>query len=510
MKKVNLGKLGEVDFVRWCTQAGLITNSSNEEDVAGWDYLVEFPFEHRSSTPQDLAVSPFECKVQVKATQRKDKCLGIKLSVLQRLVSYSYPAFILFLEYNSAVQPIIENAYLVHIDENIIKRTLKKIRQNDLLEHPKELNKVKISISYNDRNKLSKLDGDSLRLAIKRYSGSCVDTYIKEKQSLGKKVGYEDGGVTVSFTFGKGNFNKQHFIEMSLGLRESVEVDKFIIKDERFNLANDKFVISESQSGKMAIHSEKSTKCKIRIKTSKYSPAISFDAELITLPINPLLHKEEKVLLLKTTLFTFILEGLKPGTNTNKILFTLERSCQLHEILSMLKVFSGSMSNLIMELEGLREEVIKLSIGLNISEPYEKKFIQSLDNIINVFEIDRTNQANILGLLHQEEDIIIIDQLLKNEIKDGFIDIKEPIPDNPYRFIFLEAMIIQIGEVSVGGIFGLHANRQSDTRFTIEKAELLQPICSYESISDDDLNTLYEDSKARFENENILIVTRRL
>lgn len=170
------------------------------------------------------------------------------------------------------------------------------------------------------------------------------------------------------------------------------------------------------------------------------------------------------------------------------------------------------MSNLIMELEGLHEEVIKLSIGLNLSEPYDEKFVQSLDNIINVFEIDRANQARILDILPQQGNIIIIDQLIKNEIKDGFIDTKEPIPNNPSRFVYLEAMVIQLGKAFAGGIFGLHANRQSDTRFTIERAELLQPICSYESISDDDLNTLYEASKARFENENenMLIVTRRL
>ncbi|NNN70908.1 hypothetical protein [Vibrio sp. 3-2(1)] len=121
MAKINLGKLGETDFVRWCTQTGLITNSSNEEDVAGWDYLVEFPTTHSSNIPNDRAALPFECKVQVKATQRKDKRLGIKLSVLQRLVNYNYPAFILFLEYTNQAQPAIENAYLVHIDDKLIE-----------------------------------------------------------------------------------------------------------------------------------------------------------------------------------------------------------------------------------------------------------------------------------------------------------------------------------------------------------------------------------------------------
>ncbi|HCM1572655.1 TPA: hypothetical protein ACQYC5_004563 [Vibrio parahaemolyticus] len=508
MAKINLGKLGETDFVRWCTQTGLITNSSNEEDVAGWDYLVEFPTMHSSNTPNDRAALPFECKVQVKATQRKDKRLGIKLSVLQRLVNYNYPAFILFLEYTNQAQPSIENAYLVHIDDKLIERTLKKLRENDLLAKPKELNKVKLSVSYNESHQLPNLSGDALRLSIESFSGTCVDTYIKQKQSLRNNIGYQDGGITMTCTFGKGNFNKQHFIEMSLGLRESIDVDRFVVKDERFNLANDKFIMSQSESGKLTIRNETSRQCKVRVKTSKYSPAINFDAELITLPINPLLHKHEQTLLLKTTLFTFVLEGLKPGTNTNKIMFTLDQICKLDDVLSVLKVFSFTNNGLIMEIEGLHETTIKFDIAFNLPEPYEQKFIQSLENIINTFEIDRTSEANFNHIAHQEDNIVLINSLLKNDIKDGYIDTQEPIPDDPTEFVFLEAMFINLGKVIVGGLFGLHASKESATKFKIDRAELLQPICSYDSISDDELSSLFEQTKAQFDDEDILLVTR--
>ncbi|TVO36753.1 hypothetical protein [Vibrio algivorus] len=507
MVKVNLGKLGETDFVRWCTQAGLITNSSNDEDVAGWDYLVEFPTEHHSNAPKDRVTIPFECKVQVKATQRKDKRLGIKLSVLQRLVNYNYPAFILFLEYDSDIQPTIENAYLVHISDNIIKRTLKKLRENDLLDSPKELNKIKISISYNATHQLSNLSGDALRKVIERLSGKCVNAYIENKQSLRNNAGYEDGGITMTCTFGRDNFNKQHFIEMSLGLRESIDVDKFIVKDERFSLKNDKFLISESEVGKLTIRSESTTKCKIRIKTSKYSPAISFDAELITLPINPLLHNDEKVLLLKTALFTFVLEGLKVGTNTYKILFTLHQNCEVNEILSMLKVFSRTEERLIMEVEGLIETTVKFNIGLNMTEPYKQEFVQGLESILNTFEIDRTTEANFNQIICQEQNIVLINSFLKNDIENGCIDTKEPIPGNPKGFVFLQAMFINLGKVIVGGMFGLHANKQSGTKFAIVRAELVQPICSYESISDVELTALYETCEAHFDEEGILVVT---
>ncbi|OED62731.1 hypothetical protein A165_14345 [Vibrio tasmaniensis ZS-17] len=508
MAKINLGKLGETDFVRWCTQAGLITNSSNEEDVAGWDYLVEFPTTQNANTPNDRAVLPFECKVQVKATQRKDKRLGIKLSVIQRLVNYNYPAFILFLEYTNQTQPAIENAYLVHIDDKLIERTLKKLRENDLLKKPKELNKVKLSVSYNTTHQLPKLNGETLRLLIESFSGTCVDAYIEEKQSLRNNIGYKDGGITMTCTFGKDSFDKQHFIEMSLGLRESIDVDKFIVKDERFNLANDKFIMSQSESGKLTIRNENSRQCKVRVKTSKYSPAITFDAELITLPINPLLHKNEQVLLLKTTLFTFVLEGLKRGKNTNKVMFTLDQTCKLDEVLSVLKVFSVTRNDLIMEIEGLHETTIKFDITLNLTQSYEQEFIQSLENIISTFEIDRASEANFNHIAYQESNIVLINSLLKNNISDGHIDTKEPIPSDPTNFIFLESMFINLGKSIVGGLFGLHVSKESATRFKIDRAELLQPVCSYESISDNELSNLFEETKAQFDDEDILLVTR--
>lgn len=295
------------------------------------------------------------------------------------------------------------------------------MRENDLLEKPKELNKVKISVTYNENHRLPNLSGDALKLSIESFTGTCVDTYIKEKQSLRNNIGYKDGGITMTCTFGKHSFNKQHFIEMSLGLRESIDVDRFIVKDERFNLANDKFIMSQSESGKITIHNE-SSKCKVRIKTSKYSPAITFDTELITLPINPVLHKDEKVLLLKTKLFTFVLEGLKPGTNTQKIIFTLDNPCKLDEVLSVLKVFSVTNSGLIMEIEGLHKTTIKLDIALNTPKPYKAKFIQGLENIINTFEIDRASETNFNHIAHQEDHIVLLDNLLKNNISNGYID----------------------------------------------------------------------------------------
>ncbi|EMC3732673.1 hypothetical protein VDN26_003497 [Vibrio cholerae] len=70
-------------------------------------------------------------------------------------------------------------------------------------------------------------------------------------------------------------------------------------------------------------------------------------------------------------------------------------------------------------------------------------------------------------------------------------------------------MFINLGKVIVGGLFGLHASKESANKFKIYRAELLQPICSYESISENELSILFEETKARFDDDDILLVTRK-
>ena len=41
----DLGDLGELFFNAWCSEVGLVANKSTK-DKMGWDFLVEFPFNH--------------------------------------------------------------------------------------------------------------------------------------------------------------------------------------------------------------------------------------------------------------------------------------------------------------------------------------------------------------------------------------------------------------------------------------------------------------------------------
>lgn len=508
MNKINLGKLGETDFVKWCTQAGLTTNSSKEEDVNGWDYIVEFPFDRKDNTPTDKLKPPIECKVQVKSTQRNDKRLGIKLSVLQRLANYIYPAFILFIKYDKHPAPNALNVYIVHIDDKVIKRVLKRLRENDLLTNPKGLNQIQLSISYNDSHKLDNISGSNIKHCISSYVGNCISEYQNNKKKLLNNLGYENGGI--SLTFNTNILNKQKFIDMSLGLTKSINVENFIVKDERFNLRNDKYIIAESNSGKLSIKPENSQYCTLKFKTGKYSPSISFNAELIPLPINPVLPDSEKVLSFKTPLFSIALDGFKPGKNTAKIYFTLGSTCSLSEIISTLKLFSNSNSavNLILEIDGLKNGKVTSNINFKITNPFEAEFGYAIENICNSFGIDKSTDSNLHLLEQEKSNTLLLNKLTENDLKNSHLETEEPIFGEPKEIVYLESILTCLGKVIVGGIFGLYAEKEHSTKYIIYRAELITPICSYESISSKELESILDESIQRFDDDDLVCVTR--
>jgi len=140
-RNVKLGKLGEKTFDAWCTSVELVANKSNEDEM-GWDFYVEFPFKKSGSTPMDMQPTPIECKIQVKATRKHDKKIDIEVSNLFRLIRTLMPVFICIFEFDEKDQVI--SAYLIHIWEDIIGKTLKRVRELDVSGEGDELNKKTI------------------------------------------------------------------------------------------------------------------------------------------------------------------------------------------------------------------------------------------------------------------------------------------------------------------------------------------------------------------------------
>jgi len=223
-RNVKLGKLGEKTFDAWCTSVELVANKSNEDEM-GWDFYVEFPFKKSGSTPMDMQPTPIECKIQVKATRKHDKKIDIEVSNLFRLIRTLMPVFICIFEFDEKDQVI--SAYLIHIWEDIIGKTLKRVRELDVSGEGDELNKKTIAIRYGNDESMKIIDGKSLLQAIEICVPDGIEKYLERKKEFLSNLGFEDGGGDFKFTL-TGEKNLEDFLDMALGIKKSVKIDNFV------------------------------------------------------------------------------------------------------------------------------------------------------------------------------------------------------------------------------------------------------------------------------------------
>ncbi len=135
---MDLGDLGEKSFARWCAEVDLCA-SRPDRDRTGWDYLVEFPAGRPTeAVPLDLAPPELTCKVQVKATRKVAAFPGISLANWKRLVQAPIPAFVILIKFDA--QTTVEEVFLLHVDERVVREVLKRLRELEAGERPHKKN----------------------------------------------------------------------------------------------------------------------------------------------------------------------------------------------------------------------------------------------------------------------------------------------------------------------------------------------------------------------------------
>jgi hypothetical protein len=232
-----IGDLGETFLSQLCQKGGLISNKSLEKDAAGWDHIIEFPYDTGLAKEQ-LHVDALKCKVQVKSTDNeKQNSYSFKLSSIRRLVTDPLPTFILFVHFNKQEDP--EEVFLVHVGERIIGDVLREITEieaeNEKLDESEkvELHIKKIPVKYSSEDKLPKHDSSTFKQKIKDYIQD-THKYAKWKTEFLENVGFE------SDDFGFFKMNKISLDEMAklqLGLIDFLELeDSSMIGKSRFGL----------------------------------------------------------------------------------------------------------------------------------------------------------------------------------------------------------------------------------------------------------------------------------
>lgn len=344
----DLGNMGESVFALWCNQVGLTANSSRI-DRTGWDFFIEFPVENDRHISLDMQQAPLECKVQVKATDKQDRKLPIKLSTLERLIKTQMPAFFCFIEFDRGNDPV--SAFLVHVGKDIIEKTLQRLREADISEKRDKINKMTLTIHYENPHKLNQLDGVSLKEAILSYVEQGIESYINQKNKLINSLGFEDGNGHIRFNLeGKENF--QDFVDVFLGRKSEVSIKQFIVTKKRFGI-EEKLPCCISEEGKLSILNPiPFVDGQITIKENLLSAGISLPARMYVLPqeLYTILPQEMFRFRIKTEYFDLIIE---PFVNKANISFSfdgekrLELNSLTNEIKFLFMIISSTESLLI-------------------------------------------------------------------------------------------------------------------------------------------------------------------
>lgn len=266
-----IGKIGEKEFSLMCTRARVVCNKS-DEDERGWDYLIQYPETPNPRRPLDLRKAPHAALVQVKATQTSDLSVEVSLSNALRMAEASLPFFVVLAKL--AANDELDALFVRHIWREEVTRILRAVRQADS-EGDEALHKRTISFTLNKSDATT----DPLGTIAERID-SAGAVYIEAKRRIVETAGFEDGHGTANITLQAES--AEDFLDLQLGLRDSLEFTRFVSRSTRFGIDSGKAQI-DAASGRLFVEPNPRTGV-LRLCSSSgeefFSPAQAMGAAL--------------------------------------------------------------------------------------------------------------------------------------------------------------------------------------------------------------------------------------
>ena len=400
----DIGKMGESFFENLCNQVDVTANRSFV-DRYGWDFFIEFPDE-LSSLPLDIQPAPIEAKIQIKSTNKAITKCQIKLSALYRLVKDTKPAFILFFHYEKQSYP--QKIYLLHIDKTIIAKVLQRVRKSEI--ENKKLNKQTLVISYSQDNLIENIDAQSLFSKMKSYISKGLDEYQKNKAELIRTIGYDEAPMSLTMEFDTASLSE--IIDMSLGLRDDLEVKVTSLTHKRFDitLPFPSSLIS-AKNLQISIGKTEGFDALLSIKKKNSLEKTSFYMKVYLSAFHHIFKGKSKILL-EGTFFKIILDFIENKSIFQfqafkfSDLYTLE---QLHSYLQFLSMIQLSEEKeYILELELPEYPKLKFEIQLEVQDlDWALPLYESVKKLYEIyFKID----------IYFFKKLISIDDIIRNSL----------------------------------------------------------------------------------------------
>jgi len=234
----DLGSMGESAVEGWSHQCGIVPNRPRK-DIKGWDLILEFPHiksANRIQHPLDIRPPEISCKIQVKSTDKQTgKIKSIKLSNWERLVKFPLPSFFVIIEFDGKVDA--QRAYLVHVGEYWIGKTLERLRDLEA-GAGKPLHKCTMQLVYSESDMIDSPNGASLENAIRKHVGDDPQEYFMKKCEWIKNVGYDECRAKVHFTLPKMSYasTMETLVDFGIGVTKEINLNSLSFEDVRFGI----------------------------------------------------------------------------------------------------------------------------------------------------------------------------------------------------------------------------------------------------------------------------------
>lgn len=223
-----LGDVGEGAVAQLAKKAGFTVNESHK-DRRGWDALLEIDAPTDPKVPLDRRVRGIKAFVQVKAT-RDAHSVEIKLSNMELACKDPSPWFFAFVVMDESNDE--RDLFLVHLDEELIARVLKRLREATVRgTDGDKLHQEELTIRWEDRHRLPVRDNAAFKERVLAEVGD-VASYAKRKEEIRERVGYERGKLHAFAEFADGI----DLVDAMIGLRPSVKARRILVSDQRFEI----------------------------------------------------------------------------------------------------------------------------------------------------------------------------------------------------------------------------------------------------------------------------------
>jgi hypothetical protein len=308
----NLPRFAERSFALMCAVSGVTCNRC-EEDVNGWDYIIELPPLNTPDVPIDMRPGPQIAFVQVKSSTR-GPVTKLKLSNSLRFSQSPSPCFVvLFVREKSG--SVIET-YVEHFWSALMSRTLEMTRQTDASGR-EDLHRRYLTLHF-ERQKMQDTPIEFIRRTIESIGAP----YEDEKRKIMNSAGFEDSCIHGTLGFESG-VTIEDIVAHQIDRKEGLPLSHFAAFSERFGITSPKPFVEHS-GGVLRIRPNP-VDCTIILSSVASDEQLSFAGKMIV-PSFPGLPMDKLKVRFLTTFIDIVLE---PAAGKGKIIVTQQPEAKI-------------------------------------------------------------------------------------------------------------------------------------------------------------------------------------